>query len=95
MAYSVDDREAFYQSLHAAIRAVPKDDKPLLIGDVNVRVGSGSQAWAGILRPHGVGKMNSNGKLFLTFFAEHDLTITNSLFQLQEIHKDHLDALPL
>lgn len=39
-----------------------------------------------VIRSHRVGQ-NSNGQLLLTFCAEQGLTITNSLFQLLDIHK--------
>ena len=34
----------------------------------------------GVLGPHGVGNLNSNGLLLLSTYAEHMLYITNTIF---------------
>ena len=87
MAYSDDYKEQFYQSLSSLIHSVPKHDKLILLGDFNARVGRDRSAWPGVLGPHGIGNMNSNGLLLLTLCNEEELTITNSMFLLPEIHK--------
>ena len=87
MAYTQEEKELFYQQLSSLLRTVPKEDKLLLLGDFNARVGKDSQAWPEVIGPHGMGQENSNGQLLLTFCAEHGLTITNTLFQLPTIHK--------
>ena len=80
-------KKLFYQDLSSLLRTVPKDDKLLLLGDFNARVGKDFKSWSDVIGPHGVGQENSNGQLLLTLCAEHGLTITNTLFQLPDIHK--------
>ncbi|XP_071484489.1 craniofacial development protein 2-like [Diadema antillarum] len=46
-----------------------------------------AQSWPDVIGPHGSGHENTNGLLLLTLCAEHGLTITNTLFQLPDIHK--------
>jgi len=85
--YADEEKEAFYQLLSNTLHATPKNDKLLLLGDFNARVGSNNTAWPSVLGPHGMGKENSNGLLLLTLCSEEELTITNTLFEQPEIHK--------
>eukprot|EP00745_Piridium_sociabile_P040226 TRINITY_DN767_c0_g1_i3.p1 TRINITY_DN767_c0_g1~~TRINITY_DN767_c0_g1_i3.p1 ORF type:complete len:1045 (-),score=247.16 TRINITY_DN767_c0_g1_i3:182-3316(-) len=87
MTYSLERKEMFYQDLRNVMQSAPKEDKILLLGDFNARVGRDYRAWPGVLGPHGIGMENSNGQLLLSFCAEHGLTITNTLFKLPDIHK--------
>ena len=87
MAYPIEQKELFYQKLGELVRAVPSSDKLLLLGDFNARVGRDHEAWPEVIGKHGVGQENSNGQLLLTFCAENNFTITNTLFQLPAIHK--------
>jgi len=87
MSYTQEEKEQFYESLSEMIRSVPCEDKLLVLGDFNARVGKDSDAWKGVIGPHGIGQMNSNGQLLLSLCTEYDLTITNTLFQLPDIHK--------
>ena len=83
-----DIKDNFYNLLDATIQGVDRRDKLVLLGDFNARVGKESQVWSGALGNHGVGKMNSNGLRLLTLCTEHDLTITNTLFQLRDKYKN-------
>ena len=74
----------FYKDLGSLIRSVPSQDKLLLLGDFNVRVGSDHSTWEGVLGRNGVGKCNSNGLQLLMTCAEHGLLITNTVFCLPE-----------
>ena len=61
MTYADEEKEAFYQLLSNTIHATPKNDKLLLLGDFNARVGSNCTAWPSVLGPHGMEKENSHG----------------------------------
>lgn len=84
---SDEAKDEFYESLDLALRTVPINDKILLIGDFNAHVGSSSSVWNGTLGKHGIAKMNSNGLRLLTLCSEHQLCITNTVFQPPNIHK--------
>ena len=80
-------KDTFYDQLHEVLRGMPNDDKVLLMGDFNARVGSNHHVWKGVVGRHGAGKCNSNGLRLLTLCAEHRLTVTNTRFRLRVIHK--------
>ncbi|VDM05960.1 unnamed protein product [Schistocephalus solidus] len=54
---------------------VPKEDKLIVLGDFNARVGTDSAACQGVLGPHGLSICDDNGLLLLRTCAErlHDL----------------------
>ena len=51
---------SFYDELKQLFLNIPDDDKIILLGDLNARVGRDSQTWK-CLGSHGLGKANSNG----------------------------------
>lgn len=82
-----ENKEAFYQQLDEVIQGVPAEDKLIILGDLNARIGSDDTTWTGIIGQHGIGHENSNGKLLLTLCSQHKLSITNTFFQLKDAHK--------
>ena len=84
---SDEQKDAFYESLHSVLVAIPKEDKIILLGDFNARVGTQAHLWPRVLGRHGMGKMNSNGLRLLSLCSEHNLVITNTTFQLQNKYK--------
>ena len=82
-----DIKDTFYRSLDATIRSVPRNDKLILLGDFNARVGEQNLLWPGVLGNHGIGNMNNNGERLLSLCSEHSLVITNTIFQLKNKHK--------
>ena len=79
-------KDKFYDYLDI-ISATPYTDKLILLDDFNARVGTDHQTWEGVIGSDGVGKCNSIGPLLLRKCAEHDLLITNTVFNLQNRHK--------
>ncbi|KAK0146682.1 Craniofacial development protein 2 [Merluccius polli] len=67
--------------------AQDKEDKIILLGDFNARVGRNHHLWRGTLGKEGVGNTNSNGTLLLTKCSEHNLVIINTLFRQKNTFK--------
>ena len=74
----------FYDQLHNLLVKISPDDKLILMGDFNARVGCDYESWPGIIGRHGVGKENANGRLLLELSSIHQLCITNTKFQLPD-----------
>ena len=58
-------KDRFYEELESLITSVPRQEKLIILGDFNARVGTDHQTWDGIIGKHGIGKCNSNGLLLL------------------------------
>ena len=82
-----ETKDSFYQSLDEALRRIPKNDKIFLLGDFNARVAQNNTIWSGVLGRHGIGQANANGMRLLTLCSEHNLTITNTIFQQKTKYK--------
>jgi len=80
-------KECFYQALDEALCWIPKSDKILFLGDFNARVRQNNRIWSGVLGRHGIGRVNANGMRLLTLCSEHNLTITNTIFQQKAKYK--------
>ena len=50
-------------------------------------MGRDFELWKGVLGRHGIGNSNVNGRLLLEFCSEHQLVITNTLFQQKGLFK--------
>ena len=86
MTSSTETIMAFYQDLKAVLCSIPKEDKIILLGDFNARVGKAYGTWSSLGR-HGVGKMNSNGLCLLQLCSEFELAICNTFSHQKEEHK--------
>ena len=81
LGHSDEDKDRFYSKLGDIINSVPSSHKLLLLGDFNARVGRDHSSWEKVLGKHGVGRENSNGTLLLSLCSQHNLIITNTVFQ--------------
>ena len=70
MQRSDNEKEIFYQSLDLVVNS-NKNDKTILLGDFNARVGCDNELWPDDLGKHGTGKMNSNGLTLLEFCSRN------------------------
>lgn len=84
MMHTDESKEAFYEALRSAVRQVPREDKLLILGDFNARVGNDVKTWPNVLGHHGKGTCNSNGELLLSFCAENHMTVSNTIFQMPD-----------
>lgn len=81
MSNPEQEKDYFYEQLCTVILKLQHKDKLVLMGNFNARVGADHQTWPGVLDPHGVGQMNSNGLHLLSLCREFDLAITNTFHQ--------------
>ena len=71
---------SFYDVLRKLFLNICDNDKIILLGDLNARVGRDSQTWK-YLGLHGLGKPNSNGLQLFQFCNGDDLIIGNTWFR--------------
>ncbi len=57
------------------------------MGDFNARVGTEHLVWSKVIGQHDVGKINHNGLRLPSLCAEHQLVITNTIFQMKNRFK--------
>ena len=84
---SDDVKDRFYETLYSTLRRILQDDRIILLGDFNARVGRNHDIWHGVIGHHGVGNMNSSSLRLLSLCSELGLAITNTFFQLRDMHK--------
>ena len=76
----------FFETLRSTISSVSKEEKLIILGDFNARVGQEHQAWDALGR-YGIDKANDNGFLLLQLCSELDLVISNTFFRQKLKHK--------
>ena len=69
------------------LQQVDSKNKLLNLGDFSARVGQDLGLWKGVLGRHGIGNCSDNRRLLLEFCSEHQLVITNTLFQQKDWFK--------
>ena len=79
-------KDWFYIYLDSVISAASRTDKLILLEDFNAKVNKDHQTWEGVTGSEVVGKCNSNWLLLFRKCAEHELLITNTVYQLAERH---------
>jgi len=78
------EKDKFYSELRSLIQSTPAEDKVIILGDFNARVGKDATAWKGVLGRYSVGNCNDNGRLLLELCTEQQLVITNTNFQQKD-----------
>ena len=81
-SYSNETSEEFYDLLQDKIKALPRNNKYILLGDFNAKVGTDQQEnWPREVGKYGLGQANDRGYHLLQFCAINELVITNTLFK--------------
>lgn len=81
-------KDTFYYALDEVLQNICSSEKIVLMGDFNARVGKNWDLWDGALGRHGTGNMNNNGLRLLSLCAQHDLVLTNTIFQQKDKYKN-------
>ena len=84
---SDDVKDRFYDTLYSTLRIISQSDKIILLGDFNAWVDRNHDIWHSVIGHHGVGNVNSSGLRLLSLCSELGLAITNTFFQLRDMHK--------
>ena len=58
---SDDVKDRFYDVLYSTLRRILQNNKIILLGDFNARVGRNNDIGHGVIGHHGIGNMNSSG----------------------------------
>ena len=82
-----EENNLFYASLEGVLATVKKDDRIVLMGDMNGRVGRDVETWGEAIGRHGEETQNDNGRRFLGSCATNGLKIMNGCFEHKDIHK--------
>ena len=87
-----EEKDEFYSKLQDVINNTPSYDIKILMGDFNAQLGALSQGRETIVGPHGISTAhNNNGERLISFSAVNGLTIGNTFFHHNLIHKRHGD----
>ena len=76
-----EQKDEFYEDLSTLLCGIPTNQKIILLGDFNARVGTDYNTWRKVIGKHGIGVANANGNRLLSLCAEHKFVITNTVFQ--------------
>ena len=82
-----EEKDRFYASLESVLVKVKKDDRLVLMGDLNGRVGRDVETWEEVIGRHGEDTQNDNGRRLLGTCATNGMTIMNGCFEHKDIHK--------
>ena len=75
--------EDFYTSVEEALRSIPSQEITMIMGDFNAKVGSTNteENLSRIMGNFGLGSRNERGDRLIDFCLEHQLSLTNTMFQ--------------
>ncbi|XP_020617309.1 craniofacial development protein 2-like [Orbicella faveolata] len=82
-----DAKAALYERLPGVIDGVARKDLPLLLGDLNAKLGSDNTSFETVMGKYGIGKINENGELFADFCSFNKLVVGGSIFPHKKVHK--------
>lgn len=81
------DKDDWYEQLQQIVSQVSQHDMPLIMGDINAKVGDDNSNCARAMGRHGCGVMNNNGERLVDFCLNNDCVIGGTIFPHKSIHK--------
>ena len=85
MEKSANERESFWENLNECIAGFGEDDKIVVLGDMNAKVGDRERE--GVVGKFGVPGINENGECLVEMCVERGLIVGNTWFDKKLIHK--------
>ena len=82
MQRTQEEKEQFYEQLGDCLEDA-RNDRIVVLGDLNARVGKDWSSWPSVIGKHGVGNMNSNGLMLLEFCSRYQLCVMGTMFQMK------------
>ena len=70
------EKDKFYSKLCCCLQSTLADDKVIILGDFNARVGQDADSWKEVLGRHSVGNCNDNRRLLMELCTEQQIVIT-------------------
>lgn len=80
--HSDEECEKFYEKLHNAMKIVGSQERLIIMGDFNAKIGKGGDG--NTVGQFGLGKRNQRGDMLVNFCRDHNLIVTNTWFQHPE-----------
>ncbi|XP_073671663.1 uncharacterized protein [Paramisgurnus dabryanus] len=80
-------KDLFYEQLEAEIKATPRHDMMIIMGDLNAKVGNDNSNCERAIGKHGCGTMNENGERLIELCVTNNLVVGSTLFPHRDIHK--------
>ena len=77
----------FWQNLDKLIESVSKQERRVLVPDLNGHMGKGNIGDEEIMGRHGAGTRNKKGSMVVDFAKRMDLAIINTYFNKKHEHK--------
>ena len=83
----VENKDEFYEQLESTMQKCSRHDILIITGDLNAKVGKGTNEESEVLGHHGRGVRNENGERLCEFCEMNGLVITGTIFPHKQIHK--------
>ena len=84
---SLEEKNNFWEDLDGLIESVLKQERIVLVADLNGHVGEGNIGDEKIMGSHGARTRNKEVSMFVDFAKRMDLAIVNTYFKKKDEHK--------
>ena len=84
---AVNEYKTFVDDVNDALQRVGSTASTILLGDLNIHIGTDSETWKGVIGRFGDPALNENGQYLLQLCCSHGLCIMNTFLQHRDVHK--------